>query len=74
MNWYGKEYISNGGYQCRYWYHFSIEVQPRKTMGKRFGYWNIYYDGYFRFFSLWPFQCRWHKRPIMKVDGVWEKD
>jgi hypothetical protein len=69
MDFYGKWYRSNGGFPARYWYHFSVGLWRKDAMvTKLYGYWNIYYDGMFHFFNLWPFEIRWHKRPI----GWWE--
>jgi hypothetical protein len=68
MDLYGKYYKSNGGFTCRYWYHFSIGLRRKDGIGAKFGYWNFWYDGMFHFFNLWLFQARWHKRPIRKED------
>lgn len=67
MNYYGKYYESMGAGQCRSWYHFSIGWWRKSTFETRlFGYYEIYYDGAFHFFNVWPFVIRWHKRPITK--------
>jgi hypothetical protein len=63
VNYYGKWYTSIGGYQCRYWYSFGVGWH-RKTDMKRWGYWNIQYDGYFHFFSLGMITFSWLKRPV----------
>ena len=64
MNLYGKPYISIGELKCRMCYHFSIKWWVDVEIdAKKFGYWFIYYDGYYRFFSIYPIVIRWHKIP-----------
>lgn len=65
MNWYGKPYTSVGGYTCRYWYHFSINLLFKKKYypDGYFGYKPFYYDGYYHSFALYPIRIDWHKLP-----------
>lgn len=65
MNLYSKPYISNGGYKCRMCYHFSLSRYVKNVCDKKFGYWYIYYDGYFHNFSIYPIVLSWYKRPEM---------
>lgn len=73
MNYFGKYYKSNGAGRCRFWYHFDMLVIRKwhLDLGKKYiGYWNMYYDGYYHFFSLWPFVFRWHKMPITEHEYI----
>lgn len=64
MIWYGKTYISNCGKPAHFAYIFNIILRTSpKTYNKLLGYWNMYYDGYFHFFALYPIQFHWCKVP-----------
>lgn len=74
MDFYSKPYKSIGGYTCKMWYHFSINILFNKEMHeKKFGYHNFYYDGLFHFFSIYPIRIDWCKRGII-VDAQEERD
>jgi hypothetical protein len=71
MSYFGKWYESNGAGRCRYWYFFGIGFRFKGLLEKKpFGYWNIYYDGYFHYFNIWPFYLCWLKRPITELEYI----
>lgn len=63
LDWYGKPYISVGGIRAKRWFHRSIRWWSTGDE-KRFGYWYIYYDGYFNFYSLGIVTVCWFNRAI----------
>jgi hypothetical protein len=71
MNFYGKWYKTDTAGNCRIWHHFSICIFKKEMLDKKlFGYWNMYYDGYFHFFNLWPFMIRWSHRAITELEYI----
>jgi len=74
MNFYGKPFISIGGFKSRMWYHFSISISfDREMHDKLYGYHSWYYDGTFHYFSIYPVKFHWLKRPDMKYIGKHNK-
>ena len=70
MDWYSKSYKSIGGFKCKYWYHFSVQLRLKKYdyMDKLYGYSPVQYDGWFHIFNIYPIRIHWHKRPILAED------
>lgn len=60
ITWYGRPYTSRAGYKCRYWHTFYFRPTPFK---KRFGYWQMWYDGPFHFFTIGQITLGWSHRP-----------
>lgn len=65
VNKYSKPFTSIGGFKSRIWHCYGIEWY-RKAHDKRWGYWQIYFDGAFHHFGLGVFTLFWWHRPDMQ--------